>query len=188
MNYNWKTALEAAIKRNRRDAHHRYLQLATLREDGSPANRTLVFRGFAQDSDCLQMVTDARSEKPDQIRRDARAEICWYFTGSREQFRLQGSLSIVAGTPAEEPAVQDARRALWSALSGPARAQFFWAAPGQPVEVVDELPQTDAVPDHFLLLVFDPFRVDHLRLAADPQQRRLSLRKAGEWQAQAVNP
>ena len=190
MDYQWQAALTAAIKKNRRDAHHRYLQLATVRADGSPANRTLVFRGFLEGTERLQMVTDARSEKRLQLTDDKRAELCWYFTASREQFRLRGVLELV---DADHALFNDARERLWHALSPAAQAQFFWPAPGLPVSVAESddtvaKRSSEDVPTHFMLLLFEPLTVDHLRLKAMPQQRVISRRTEDLWQAEAVNP
>lgn len=40
----WKNLLEKALKRNRSAQNSRYFQLATVRSDGRPACRTVVFR------------------------------------------------------------------------------------------------------------------------------------------------
>ena len=61
--YNWLVALRKAIAKNRRDAHNRYLQLATVRQDGTPAVRTLVFRSLQEDLAAVVMITDSRREK-----------------------------------------------------------------------------------------------------------------------------
>ena len=54
------------------DPTHRYVQLATVRSDGRPACRTVVFRGFTAElpglpSCALQFTTDTRSEKCEQL-------------------------------------------------------------------------------------------------------------------------
>jgi hypothetical protein len=41
----------------RSDATSKYVQLATVREDNTPACRTIVFRGFLPDSNALYFVT-----------------------------------------------------------------------------------------------------------------------------------
>ncbi len=189
MDYFWRDALSKAIRGNQQDAHHRYLQVATVRRDGSPANRTLVFRGFFDKGEVLQMVTDLRSEKVDQIQHERNAEICWYFTRSREQFRLSGSLAAV-GDPAVLPATQalsTARESLWASLSPAARAQFFWPEPGKPLDDSGALEETDAAPETFMLLLFTATRVDHLQLSGK-QRRMLSQHSGKQWHCEAVNP
>ena len=61
--------------------------MATVRGDGRPACRTVVFRGFVEKSEQLTFVTDARSEKVGELGRQAACELCWYLPGTREQFR-----------------------------------------------------------------------------------------------------
>ena len=43
----WRQQLKRAIRGNRRDAHNRYIQFATLGLDGKPRVRMVVFRGFS---------------------------------------------------------------------------------------------------------------------------------------------
>jgi hypothetical protein len=69
-------------------AYARYLQLATVRADGRPANRTLVFRGFLADSDRLKFVADSRSQKPEQLNINLGQKLVGIFPKTREQFRL----------------------------------------------------------------------------------------------------
>jgi hypothetical protein len=40
----WRALLQRSLDKNRSLAYARYLQLATVRPDGRPANRTVVFR------------------------------------------------------------------------------------------------------------------------------------------------
>lgn len=56
----WKGAILKALQKNRSLANARYLQIATVRPDGRPANRTVVFRGFLDDTDTLTFITDTR--------------------------------------------------------------------------------------------------------------------------------
>jgi hypothetical protein len=92
----WRSHLAAALHRNRSLRFARYLQLATVRVDGRPANRTVVFRGFLEETNCLKFVTDIRSQKVEEINLYPWGEICWYFPKTREQFRIAGKL-ILAG-------------------------------------------------------------------------------------------
>jgi len=69
----WRSPLARALHRNRSKAYSRYPQLATVRPDGRPANRTIVFRDFSPDTNDLQFVTDLRSDKMAQITHSLRA-------------------------------------------------------------------------------------------------------------------
>ena len=127
----WRSAIARALHRNRSLAYARYLQLATVGENNRPANRTVVFRGFLEDSNQLKFITDARSDKVDQIQQQPWAEICWYFPNTREQFRLSGCLTLIRDDNSH-PIFQPARIKIWQELSDAARLQFAWPDPGKP--------------------------------------------------------
>jgi PPOX class probable FMN-dependent enzyme len=183
--------LARALHRNRSRPDSRYLQLATIDAEGYPANRTVVFRGFVEASDLLRIVSDTRSSKVAQIQAQPMAAACWYFSKTREQFRLRGELTLItAETAAAED--QNMRQQLWQNLSDAARQQFTWPTPGQvrqdsafPAEPPDH--QTPL--PHFCLVLLQPNRVDHLALRGNPQDRMIyTLRPQGDWQTQTVNP
>jgi len=56
----WKQLIQTSLKRNEKVRHSRYFQIATVRRDGKPSNRTVVYRGFLWDTDRLTFVTDLR--------------------------------------------------------------------------------------------------------------------------------
>lgn len=187
----WRAPLAHALHRNRALAYARYVQLATVQANGRPANRTVVFRGFREQTNQLKFVTDARSQKTDQIARSPAAEICWYFPKTREQFRIAGTLTLVdAAHP--EAALQEARQKAWQELSDAARSQFAWAFPGQPRASKEafDVPGPNARHPlaHFCLLLLEPDQVDHLELRGDPQNRWLYSHHAAAWSMQAINP
>ena len=188
----WRSPLSSAIHRNRSKPYSRYFQLATITPDGYPSNRTVVFRGFLDDdTNRLKIITDARSAKIQDIEHQSIGEICWYFTKTREQFRILGTLQLV--TPQETDLnLQKARKITWHNLSDPARSQFAWPNPAQ--AAVDksafdvEPPDPNAPLNNFCLLLLAAQKVDHLQLKSDPQQRCLYNQKDNVWHTQAVNP
>ena len=187
----WRSSLARALDCNRSLVYARYLQLATVRADQRPANRTIVFRGFLEGTDQLQFVTDARNAKADQIEHCPWGEACWYFPETREQFRLAGALLLVRAEHTD-PTLQKARQAAWQALSDSARTQFAWAHPSEPQ--VDQNGFDVPVPDatiplpHFCLLLLDPHEVDHLELRGNPQNRWLHQYDGSDWSVQSINP
>jgi PPOX class probable FMN-dependent enzyme len=185
----WRGAIAHALHRNRSLVYARYLQLATVR-DNRPANRTVVFRGFIDDTDTLKFITDIRSEKVEQIQKIPWGEACWYFPNTREQFRLNGSLTLITK---DDISFQQAYYSTWRDLSDAARLQFAWAHPGKPRANLEAFspPQPDANKplDNFCLLLLEPVKVDHLQLRGEPQNRTLYLHSAaGIWDIVEVNP
>jgi hypothetical protein len=117
----WRSPLARALHRNRSLAFARYLQLATVRATGRPANRTVVFRGFLADTNQLKFITDIRSQKAEEINLYPWGEICWYFPQTREQFRIAGQL-ILVGADYPEAQLCSSRRTAWQELSEAARS------------------------------------------------------------------
>jgi pyridoxamine 5'-phosphate oxidase len=189
----WRSPLSSAIHHNRSQPHSRYFQLATVNSVGHPTNRTVVFRGFLDDQqNQLKIITDIRSAKIQDIKHQSLAEACWYFTKTREQFRLSGLLQLITAQESN-PDLQIARKTTWHNLSAPGRSQFSWPTPAQPVadEVAFEIEpnDTDNPHDNFCLLLLTAHRIDHLQLRSDPQQRCLyDLQNDQTWTIQAVNP
>ncbi|MEG4288284.1 pyridoxamine 5'-phosphate oxidase family protein [Microcoleus sp. C2C3] len=188
----WRSPLARALHRNRSLAFARYLQLATVRATGRPANRTVVFRGFLADTNQLKFITDIRSQKAEEINLYPWGEICWYFPQTREQFRIAGQL-ILVGADYPEAQLCSSRRTAWQELSEAARSQFAWPHPGD-----DKAPAgafDSAAPDpieplpNFCLLLLEPETVDLLELRGEPQNRSLYRRDGeGNWSVRSVNP
>jgi PPOX class probable FMN-dependent enzyme len=187
----WRSLLAKALHNNRSLVYSRYLQLATITADRQPSNRTVVFRGFLNPGNRLQIITDIRSEKVPQIAANPHAEACWYFPKTRVQFRLAGTIAIVTATT-DDATLQAARRAAWEKLSDNARSGFAWPQPGadradpSAFEVEPPTP-TDPLAD-FALLLLEPDRVDRLQLRGNPQQRQIFTRSATGWEQREVNP
>ncbi|AFZ03950.1 Npun_F5749 family FMN-dependent PPOX-type flavoprotein [Calothrix sp. PCC 6303] len=188
----WRSRLARALQYSRTKPESRYFQLATITTDGLPANRTVVFRGFLDDTNQLKIITDIRSQKCEEIRQQAAAEACWYFTGTREQFRIRGELLMV-DVNYPDLKLQHVRQQTWQNLSDAARIQFFWANPGEKRADAAAFspPPTDEINPgvNFCLLLLDPVKVDYLQLRGEPQNRRLYIQdESGNWSDFEINP
>jgi PPOX class probable FMN-dependent enzyme len=191
----WRSHLARSLHQHRNQPEARFVQLATVGLDQRPRNRTVVFRGFLENcdrfKDCLKIVTDSRSQKIEQIAANPWAEVNWYFTKTRSQFRILGKL-ILVNHQSSDLELQQARSAAWQALSEPARIQFAWAYPREPR--VSDLPEITAPDpsqplDYFCLLLLEPTECDRLELRGTPQNRYLYLRdEQGNWIEREVNP
>ncbi|CAM9705779.1 unnamed protein product, partial [Heterosigma akashiwo] len=201
----WKQELNRALAQHRKQPTSRYVQIATASPDGFPSCRTVVFRGFAdfvrdRERGTMKFITDLRSEKIKDIDSNPRAEVCWYFEKTREQFRIRGDLKLIKFDEAD-PKLAKARVVQWKTLSDNARIQFSWPFPGQErVEHEDDEadfnpppPDSDVPEDTFCLLLLEPNSIDHLQLKLNPQLRsRYSLKEAvaeeSEWEYMRTNP
>jgi len=188
----WRSLITRALHQNRSLVYARYVQLATVRENGFPANRTVVFRGFLDDTNQLKFITDIRSAKAEQISKQSAAEICWYFPNTREQFRITGELILISA--ASHPHLQPARIKMWQELSDAARLQFAWPIPGDirgqtPEAFIPPAPDTIKPLENFCLLLLEPVKVDHLELRGEPQNRTIyQLDENQSWYCQEINP
>ena len=187
----WRAELERSLDENRAAPHHRFIQLATLGLDGAPRVRSLVSRGFGEGHSLL-FCADLLSEKTGELHAEPRAELCWYLTESREQYRVRGVAEVVTSA--------EARAAKWRGLSPETQAQFSWPPPGRALGS-REVSSSDAplaqaggpvarsaeVPRRFVLWRLHAQRVDHLKLGP-PAQRVIYELAHGEWRAREVNP
>ncbi|KAJ7563519.1 hypothetical protein O6H91_03G113700 [Diphasiastrum complanatum] len=179
----WRHLLSNALQANQHLKHSRYLQLATVRANGSPANRTIVFRGFVEGTDKLQFTTDSRSQKatplPLSVKDFSKSlfrstkssfalRICYYFTDTWEQFRIHGLLEII-GKSETDMNKKLIREKAWFSSSSKSRMQFAGPHPGLPVVASqdDHEPELDSEQgpvDCFCVVTLEPEEVDYVHL------------------------
>ncbi|KAL6649076.1 hypothetical protein ACP70R_013300 [Stipagrostis hirtigluma subsp. patula] len=191
----WRALLQRALDANAHLRHSIYFQLATVGGGGRPANRTVVFRGFQEHCDKIQINTDTRSNKIGEIKNCPFGEICWYFTDSWEQFRISGSIDVIDGSGSDPTKLQHREKA-WFASSVKSRLQYLGPQPGIPVVDDDHVKDVHLDPsagpvDAFCLLVLDPEKVDYLNLKNN--QRLVFTRSqkedgSNDWMAEKVSP
>ncbi|WP_341678199.1 pyridoxamine 5'-phosphate oxidase family protein [Niveibacterium sp. SC-1] len=182
----WRIPLGADLAAHVTRAEALYVQLATVRADGRPANRTLVFRGFLS-GDRLAFITDLRSDKVAELACHPFAEACWYFPEARVQWRLLGEAQCLSE---EGPELQHARSRWWRERDEAARRSFAGPRPGAR-RAEDEAFAVEAPvipPAHFGLLVLAPDMVERLDLRATPHRRERWHADEYSWQAQRLNP
>jgi PPOX class probable FMN-dependent enzyme len=206
----WRSPLQKALHLNRSQPHSRYLQLATVTPLGKPTNRSVVFRGFFDDNKSIQIITDTRSQKFTHLQYQPWAEICWYFSKTREQFRLSGNITLVTAENRSRDLIK-ARDNCWHNLSDAGKRQFFWATPRELIsndqtkssargnnvtgnsaespEMEIDPNQKREPPPNFCLLLLSPELVDHLQLKGEPQNRHLYVQNQDQtWSIKRVNP
>lgn len=183
----WRGILEAQLERHMHLPYSRFIQVATVREDGRPANRTLTFRFFLHDGRLL-FTADTRTEKVAQLAANPWAEACWYFMESRMQVRLLGTMQLVAETADEE--LRQARLRTWRERSDESRQSFTWPHAGKPLSSREQFSKTvpDMPPENFALLLLAPERVEILDLTQAPHSLIVHQLMDGEWVVDALNP
>ncbi|CAN6568354.1 unnamed protein product [Malus baccata var. baccata] len=161
----WKQLLLSAMESNSHLRHSSYIQLATIGCNGRPSNRTVVFRGFQEDSDKIQIHTDCRSldmidgSDPDAVKLKQR-EKCWFSTSLRSRLQYLGPHPGLPDPSEETPA-----QVFLDPSAGPAAA--------------------------FCVLVLDPQQVDFLNLKSNQRVTFSSTQSPNGdkcWTSERVNP
>ncbi|KAH7578071.1 hypothetical protein ACOSP7_000799 [Xanthoceras sorbifolium] len=190
----WKQLLLNAFESNSHLKHSSYFQLATIGSNGRPSNRTVVFRGFQENSDKILINTDTRTRKIEELKNCPFAEICWYFTDSWEQFRINGRIDIIDGSN-PDPGKLQIREKSWFASSLRSRSQYLGPYPGLP-QLSEQPRETSVDPSagpvgEFCLLVLDPEQVDYFNLKTNQRLMFTSTQsQIGEkcWTSERINP
>ena len=140
----WQQLLTKSLHVNSSQVQSNYYQVASVCSNGEPKNRTMVFRGFLSGTQSLLSVTDSRSEKIEEWQGDnkSRFEICWYFSESREQFRLAGEVALISNSLDSsyenwvlgKQTKQSILKQQWSNLSTNAREPFYSNSPKAPFD------------------------------------------------------
>lgn len=104
----WRDALDKAVGRPENKGHSLY-QLATVDAKGIPRVRTVGYREIIQPTDCPHLpivlnITDIRTPKVAEMRARPHVEICWWLSGSLEQFRMSGPVRVISSPQAESGA------------------------------------------------------------------------------------
>lgn len=208
----WRQSLVRSLHAQRSKPESKFFQVAnayllTGSEGDSQLaveNRTMVFRGFAANSNVLLAITDSRSDKIVQWTSspNAKSQLCWYFAKTREQYRISadvvliGAPSIPSHSRFEDQLIESllpSREIIWEQLSDKAKAQFFWPQPKQQVTPADDTNEGEhvvGIPDNFILVAFVPYYVDYLHLSSPSQKRELHCYSENDhtWAYELVNP
>ncbi|XP_024441113.1 pyridoxine/pyridoxamine 5'-phosphate oxidase 2 isoform X2 [Populus trichocarpa] len=159
----WKQLLLSALESNSHLKHSPYFQFATIGCNGRPSNRSVVFRGFEENSDRIQINTDCRTRKIEELKHCPFAE-------QREKSWFASSLKSRLQYLGPNPGLP--------CLSEQSLNEFFLDPSSGPVAT-------------FCLLVLDPDQVDYLNLKSNQRTvSTLSRCANGEmcWNSEMINP
>jgi pyridoxamine 5'-phosphate oxidase len=118
-------------------------------------------------------------------------ELCWYFTESREQFRISGRAHVVSADAARCEAKLDAAlQRTWNERSSAAQQSYTWPQPKRRLDDAAQfmLEVPEHAPAHFALILMDVVSVDYLNIASQPHQRVAFSKLGGQWMPRAINP
>nr|XP_017236807.1 PREDICTED: pyridoxine/pyridoxamine 5'-phosphate oxidase 2 isoform X2 [Daucus carota subsp. sativus] len=159
----WKQLLLNAMQSNSHLKHSSYFQLATIGINGRPANRTVVFRGFQDNTNKIQINTDSRTHKIEDLKQcpfGEQREKAWFASSPRSRLQYVGpypGLPSISEQSSEESSLDDS--------TGPV--------------------------DAFCLLVLNPEQVDYLNLKEN-KRVNFTARQSNEseklWNSERINP
>lgn len=180
----WRRLIQSALADEENVHTATYCQLATVDLFGHPRVRTMVWRGFDELDHALLMCTDAQSSKCDQLSNDDKAEIAWYLTDARQEFRFSGFMQCLNAKNDEHRL----RSLVWSQLSDKAKTSFLDNLIAN--KLIDRNDNDAAVlasnvahlnvPDEFTVLKFHPKSVTRLDLRSEPHAHH-------SWQLDSLN-
>ncbi|KAG5251677.1 pyridoxine 5'-phosphate oxidase-related family protein [Salix suchowensis] len=143
-----------------------------------PSNRPVVFRGFEENSDRIQINTDFRTRKIEELNHCPFAEICWYFSDSWEHSGSMEELKLSMGPIPIRKSFRFCSLHYiillrdWFASYIKSRLQYLVPNPGIPClseQSPDEflLDFSSGLVTTFCLLVLEPDQVDYLNLKSN---------------------
>lgn len=146
----------------------------------------MTFRFFLSDNRLI-FSADARTEKMAELLQNPWAEVCWYFTETRMQLRLLGTMSTAVDDDEERTA---ARLKTWAERTDESRQSFTWPHAGEPLspDSFFRQPSPHRPPENFALLVFRPEQVDTLDLTSQPHGRKRHILRGSGWISARINP
>ena len=175
----WRQELKSAKKKEGKSPLARWIQLSTVSNNNEPRIRTVVFRGWKQESSML-IFTDSRSDKIKHLKKNSNAEVLWLFLRSKSQFRFKGKIKELR-----------VNTKYWDSLSDRSKSTWFWQHPGkkihnniQPSQIIHTNLKK---PENFVVLEFEIYSVDLLKLTT-PIHKRYIWNKVNNWEKIEINP
>ena len=116
----WLSVIRSAQRKASNINSSRWIQLATIGIDNTPRVRTVVFRGWSELYE-MEIYTDVRSQKSQELDLNNNVEICWLFSSCKCQFRFRGTARIDMGKE---------KLNHWNKLNGESKSMWIWPEPG----------------------------------------------------------
>jgi len=174
----WRLRLKASQSKEGKLASNRWIQLANVSKNNQPRVRTVVFRGWLDNSTML-IYTDKRSEKYIDLETNNNIEVLWLFFKTKSQYRFKGKVYEL-----------DDNDKYWDNLLDRSKDQWFWPSPGKKIDqnnTISPINKTLLKPNNFSVLKININEVDLLKLEK-PLHKRFIWKKIDNWRCIEVNP
>ena len=174
----WRQRLKASQSKEGNLASNRWIQLANVSENNQPRVRTVVFRGWLDNSTML-IYTDKRSQKYEDLKTNDNIEVLWLFFKTKSQYRFKGKVSELKDNDK-----------YWDNLFNRSKDQWFWPSPGKEIDQKNDISLIDntlAKPNNFSVLKIKINEVDLLKLEK-PLHKRYIWKEIDNWKCIEVNP
>lgn len=156
----------------------RLVSLGTLDAAGHPQMRTVMLRGADADAARVEIYTDLRSAKVEELRRDPRASVLLWSDPTQVQLRLTGRAEILTG-----PDVT----IRWESLRDDQRLAYgHQPPPGTPIDRSDDWRDAPD-PANLAVLRLTCDTLEHVSLDPAGHRRALFLR-ADDWTGRWLSP
>ena len=174
----WRQRLKASQSKEGKLASNRWIQLANVSKNNQPRVRTVVFRGWLDNSTML-IYTDKRSQKYSDLGDNNNIEVLWLFFKTKSQYRFKGQVYEL-----------EENDKYWDNLFDRSKDQWFWPYPGKKIDkkqTISPVSNTLSKPSNFSVLKIKIDEVDLLKLE-QPFHKRYIWKRADEWKCIEVNP
>jgi pyridoxamine 5'-phosphate oxidase len=180
----WRS-LDSAIKSR---SPFTMMQLATIGMDGAPRVRTVVVREVDEAHSTLSFVTDIRSPKIAEIRRDPRASLVGFDPQEGIQIRLEGQ-AVIIDQPVEKKSFWDMCPPHTLALfQTPYAPGIEIASPREAVGTMEHRDGNERAFINFCVVTVELSRLEWLDLSPEGHQRCSFQRRADSWVGTWITP
>ncbi|MBL0405623.1 pyridoxamine 5'-phosphate oxidase family protein [Microvirga aerilata] len=164
------------------------MQLATIGMDGAPRVRTVVLRQADEVRSTVSFVTDLRSPKIAEIRREPRVSLVGYDPQAGIQVRLEGR-AVILDQPEDKKSIWDRCRPHTLALfQTPDAPGTEIASPRAVSGTVEHCDGTEQAFRNFCVVTVELQRLEWLDLSPEGHQRCFFRQTAGSWVGTWIAP
>ena len=174
----WRQRLKASQSKEGKISSNRWIQLANVSRNNQPRVRTVVFRGWLDNSTML-IYTDKRSEKFIDLENNNNTEVLWLFFKTKSQYIFKGKVYELEDNDK-----------YWDNLLERSKDAWFWPSPGKKIDktnIVNKKNNELSKPNNFSVLKININEVDLLKLE-NPVHKRFIWRKNDNWKCIEVYP